>query len=332
MSSLIENDSADLEALSEEKQPLLVDDDGVGSRRTSYTFNSAQGDVACKGLTPREKQDLADHGILDSMRYGTQNLTSWSCFTINCRTVWLKPALWIMMLRLSLVALVTCVLTVLLVPNPAVYKVAKFTSVSKFLNVVVGLLLGFFLSSSMNRWHQCVDGFLGLCDAVRNMQIQFLALGVPEEDIVRVLRYGSASAWLLYAQLVVECKKLTQAKEAEEERESMWIKLSQKKARIDRTGKSFLLSEKEIDVLRVTHDPPYIVWTWVGVILGRLAQDGWIPPMPSPTYGRVMNLCQEDYQGIDHGFGSRVTACPRLDGCHPSTAGWVERIGSFLGL
>ena len=53
--------------------------------------------------------------------------------------------------HLTGVAILVCFITILVVPNPAQLKVAKFTEVSKFLNVVVGLLLGFFMSSSMNR-------------------------------------------------------------------------------------------------------------------------------------------------------------------------------------
>merc|ERR1740130_256732 len=99
------------------------------------------------------------------MTYSTPNLTQWSAFYSNAKTVWFKGHLWMMMLRLALVAVVTCIIVVIIVPNPAALKIAKFTAVSKFLNVVVGLLLGFFLSSSMQRWHTCVDGYMGLLEA-----------------------------------------------------------------------------------------------------------------------------------------------------------------------
>merc|ERR1719163_2129728 len=111
------------------------------------------------------------------------------------------------MIRLMMVAIATSCITVLILPNPAAMKVAKFTSISKFLNVVVGLLLGFFLSSSMNRWYTCVNGFLELLDAIRNLQMQFTALGVPEPQTILCMRYGFASAWLLYGQLLVETKR-----------------------------------------------------------------------------------------------------------------------------
>merc|ERR1719407_72552 len=167
------------------------------------------------------------------MMYRTRSLTTWEAFTINGKLIiFTNPELWAMMLKLTGVAAVVCVITIVCIPNPAQMKVAKFTSVSKFLNVVVGLLLGFFLSSSVTRWHTCVNGFLELLDAIRNLQMQFVALGVPEKENNLCLRYGFASAWLLYGQLLVETKKLTATQSTD--REMMWKKLVKKVAHIDR--------------------------------------------------------------------------------------------------
>jgi len=163
------------------------------------------------------------------------------------------------------------------------------------LNVIVGLLLGFYLSSSMNRWYTCVNGFLSLLDSIRNLQMQFTALGVPEPQTILCLRYGLSSAWLLYGQLLVETKRGDAEKTA---RENMWQAMREKKANIDKSGKTMMLEGWEIDALKKTRDPPGIMWMWVAALIGRLAQDGWIPPMPSPTYGRVMSLCQEAFSGI----------------------------------
>merc|ERR1719171_1615480 len=59
-----------------------------------------------------------------------------------------------------------------------------------------------------------------------------------------------------------------------------------------------LLTPQEVSVLRLTRDPPGMMWMWVAALVGRLAQDGWIPGMPTPTYGRIMNLCQNAHGGI----------------------------------
>merc|ERR1719181_290203 len=37
---------------------------------------------------------------------------------------------------------------------------------------------------------------------------------------------------------------------------------------------------------------------WVAALIGRLAQDGVIPAMQTPTYGGIMNLCQAAHGGI----------------------------------
>jgi len=194
-----------------------------------------------------------------------------------------------------MVAILVQITTIFVVPNPVVLRVARFTEISKFLNVVVGLLLGFFLSSSMNRWYTCVNGFLSLLDSIRNLQMQFTALGVPEPQTILALRYGLSSAWLLYGQLLNETKRGDEETKA---RDQMWQTMREKQAKIDKSGNTMMLEQWEIDALKQTRDPPGMMWMWVAALIGRLAQDGWIPPMPSPTYGRVMNLCQEAFAGI----------------------------------
>lgn len=125
--------------------------------------------------------------------------------------------------------------------------------------------------------------------------MQFSALGVPEDKAILCLRWGVSSAWLLYGQLLVETKT---GLEQKNERDRMWEAMGQKQALIDKSGESKLLKEHEIAVLRVTRDPPGMMWMWAGALIGRLAQDGWIPPMPTPTYGRVMSLCQDAHSSI----------------------------------
>jgi len=266
------------------------------SRFSSYTFTPEAG-LVMEGDDSAEHQYLLSQGITDTMMYRTKNLTTWDAFAIRYTTIWWSPDLWGMMLRLSGLSIFVCFITVLVIPDPAAMRVAKFTSVSKFLNVVVGLLLGFFLSSSMNRWYTCVNGFLELLDAIRNLQMQFVALGVPDKEMFLCMRYGFASAWLLYGQLLIETKHLSSS-ETHHDREEMWKKLTKKRSMIDRSGDTMLLLQHEEDVLRLTRDPPGMMWMWVAALIGRLAQDGWIPPMASPTYGRIMNLCQTAHGGI----------------------------------
>lgn len=127
--------------------------------------------------------------------------------------------------------------------------------------------------------------------------MQFVALGVPEKENNLCLRYGFASAWLLYGQLLLEAQKQSGGNQSQD-RDLMWQKLHKKVAHIERGGNTLLLEDWEVNVLRLTRDPPGMMWMWVAALIGRLAQDGWIPPMASPTYGRIMNLCQAAHGGI----------------------------------
>merc|ERR1719160_2267432 len=74
--------------------------------------------------------------------------------------------------------------------------------------------------------------------------------------------------------------------------------MGQKAAHICGSNEQMLLNQREMDVLRLTRDPPGMMWMWVAALIGRISQDGWIPPMASPTYGRIMNLCQSAHGGI----------------------------------
>jgi hypothetical protein len=160
----------------------------------------------------------------------------------------------------------------------------------------VGLLLGFFLSSSMVRWHECINGFMGLLDAIRNLQMQLAALGVRREEMTLVTRYGLASAWLLYGSLMIQWKHVA-GEEGRLARLEMWKDIHDRNVNLDGT-RAPLLTDEEATVVKKTRDPSGIMWMWIGALVGKLAQDGFIPGMATPTYGRIMNLCQSGHGGI----------------------------------
>lgn len=278
--------------LDPELKPLLekstfLDESFAGS----YTFDCETGKLSCGSAYERQQQEM---GISDTMSYNTPQLNTWQAFAITYTTVWTSRDLWKMMLRLLLVTCTVCACTVLLVAHPGVQKVSKFTEVSKFLNVVVGLLLGFFLSNALSRWHTCVNGFLELLDAIRNLQMQLATLGAPEDKRFLCMRYAFASAWLLYGHLLLESHV---GQDVKQERDIMWQIIGLRKSPLESEGIP-LLTESEIAFLKTTRDPPGIMFMWIGALIGRLAQDGWVPGMASPTYGRIMTLCQNGHAGI----------------------------------
>lgn len=40
-------------------------------------------------------------------------------------------------------------------------------------------------------------------------------------------------------------------------------------------------------------DPAQTLWVWITSLLTRMAADGEIPPMASPTYGRVITMAEQ---------------------------------------
>jgi len=59
-----------------------------------------------------------------------------------------------------------------------------------------------------------------------------------------------------------------------------------------------LVKEDEKQMLMQYSESYALLWTWVASLIGRMSQDGEIPPMPSPTYGRILNIVQQAYGSI----------------------------------
>merc|ERR1740121_2225276 len=64
------------------------------------------------------------------------------------------------------------------------------------------------------------------------------------------------------------------------------------------TQRYIAMTAAEVYALKTCEDPADMIWIWVASLNGRMSQDGWIPPMASPTYGRIMNLVQAAHSGI----------------------------------
>merc|ERR1719272_1360957 len=118
------------------------------------------------------------------MTYQAASLTSWQALGM------FHGSLWKTVLQTLVLSAIVAVIVFFLTEDPAALKAAKFIKVGTFLNVFVGLLLGFFLSSSINRWYACATGFLELFDAIRALQMQCHALGVSPQRESTMIRYG----------------------------------------------------------------------------------------------------------------------------------------------
>jgi len=178
-----------------------------------------------------------------------------------------------------------------------VIDTGRLLKLGTFLTVFVGFLLGFYLSSSMYRWYHCSCAYMELLDAVRQLQMQMTALGVARELKDKLNRYGLLSAWLLNLSLHMHAVKNPGEGKGEvvnvhdrEHRDQLWERLDEVRPNLVRPLEKKILIEHQ--------DAYALIWTWVASLIGRMAKDGDIPPMQSPTYGRILDLVQKAYACI----------------------------------
>jgi len=232
-----------------------------------------------------------DEDDWDSSEYDMSIVTSWRALFMFKRVVFKSASLWKCIgcnMVLSFGVALVCFFT----PDMVFMNFQKLQKLSTFLNVFVGLMLGFFLTSAMTRWYACVNSFCELLDAVRTMQMNLTALGVKQEHCDRVTRYGVLSAWLLLLTLNEQASshKEVSAQQLQATNARIWQQLEKSRPHLfEPNEKSRLLHQKDSFAL---------LWTWVASWIGRMSQDGEIPPMASPTYGKLLNNVQWAYNSI----------------------------------
>jgi len=261
-----------------EKQPLLAEEG--------------------KAVAEDQVQELEEPD--DSMSYDARKLVSFEICRDFSGTVWAKASLWRTMGVLLAFSILVSILVASCVRNPAKLDVSKFQTISGFLRVVVGLLLGFFLSSSVARWYSCSNGFLELFDAIRGMHMQLSALGAPKERVHLCLRYCILSANCLNNSLLAGALR---PKERATFLKEKWQKMltTDKNSSVAWSQPDASLAkvyEDELKILDGLEDPSQTLWVWVTSLLSRMSADGEIPPMPTPTYGRIIQIAETAYNGI----------------------------------
>jgi len=139
-----------------------------------------------------------------------------------------------------------------------------------------------------------VDGFLDLFNSIRNLGLQLHALGADQERSTKVLRYGVISSVMLIQELKTQGMKESDRKPIDA---VLWRKLLTM-PNVDTENRFRHLTKTEQDLLEGTRDIAGQMWLWVGSLIGRMAQDGDVPPMQSPTYGRILNICQTAQESL----------------------------------
>lgn len=263
-------------------------------------------------------QESRSPNVTDAMTYRADGFMTWEVFFGYSFTVWKSAGVWKMARRLFQMSLFVAVLELLLASDPSALDPLRFAQIGVVLNVFVGLLLGFYLASCTNRWFCCVSGFLTLGNCVRNLQMQLHALGAKKSHCDLAIRYGVSSAWLLNFQMRSLGKPAAEQPEAKQQ---MWETLQTS------TSKFAKLDPEEIEMLKNVSDYPGLIWIWVGSLLGRLANDGEIPGMASPTYGRIVQLAQ-DAQGAMRKVRSTIVV--QMPFAYVHTLATIVHINSIL--
>jgi len=250
---------------------------------------------------------------VDCMTYQTPFLATWQVFMLRgTQTAFGRPDTWWMMLRLTLIGLAVGTLPGLIMADPSKLRSSKFSGIAVFLNSLVCFLLGFYFSMCVTRWFACVEGFMEIFDAVRNLQLQMHALGVPEEDKHRCVRYAVLSPWLLSEGLRIKGQSSSE-EEALKATDELWAEIVEDEPGLAEVDYDYLsISPNEERVLRQVDDPAVVMWVWVASLIGRLAQDGILPPAICSTYGRILENLQDAQDGIRHVVTSAVVKVPYL--------------------
>eukprot|EP00931_Biecheleriopsis_adriatica_P116584 TRINITY_DN9220_c0_g3_i2.p1 TRINITY_DN9220_c0_g3~~TRINITY_DN9220_c0_g3_i2.p1 ORF type:complete len:407 (+),score=87.38 TRINITY_DN9220_c0_g3_i2:50-1270(+) len=267
---------------------------------------------------PREKEKtqrtLPKVSKIENSTYDARKLASMEVLYSFQGTVWTKSTFWKSMGQLLLISFSTSVICAVLLRHPEKLDTGRFSKISGSLTVIVGMLLGFFLSSSVNRWFACTKGFLELFDAIRCLQMQLNALGVPKNRLHMCIRYCLVSAYSLHHDLV--CQTLHHVERVEYKKQ-IWEKmlvtadqLPDSSEAYKKTGSLAKVYEDEMEVIFQIEDPAQTLWVWVTSLITRMSADGELPPMSTPTYGHLIVLAEKAYNGIREVRASVVVQPP----------------------
>lgn len=223
------------------------------------------------------------------MDYNTHDLATWQTYRFLAGTIFQNVILRWLVLRLLFMSLGVALGLMYFGLRPEYIFNMHFGTMNKTLNFFVGILLGFFLGSSVERWVDAVGGCLALFDSIRNLNMQFLALGVNRDRCRAVTRYGLLSCEFLSLELHMRSIGSPEDRKVE----AREICEGPLMAGLEEWEKDSI-EEVFIEHNRVSSQ----VWIWVASLIGRMAQDGDIPGMATPTYGRIMSLAQDAQEGI----------------------------------
>lgn len=241
-----------------------------------------------------EENETKAH-VVDPMTYNNMWLKSWMVFYNLKNTIWHNSDLWSMMAKLLILSLAVGVLCYFCMTNSANLDTSKFDDITTFINIFVSLMLSFFLSESVSRWSSCVDGYLKLFNSIRNLSLQFHALGIDRDMHHLALRYGVLSTFFLHNELK---RKSLPVEQQQPNWNKMWENIRKNSPALAAKNSKKYVTEKEQAILEGVQDCAGQMWLWVGTLVGHMAKSGEVPGMATPTYGRILSLCQDAQEGV----------------------------------
>lgn len=239
----------------------------------------------------RKFQDPQLNPYLDKepeLSYNPEELTTWRAFSFMASTIFVDGRMWELAATLCLTAVSCCLLVLLFVDNPAELKVDRFNEVTKLLKVFVAFMLGLYVSASYNRFLSIVGGVFNLFNACKSMLTMAGTLGVPPSQRATLGRYGVLAVNLLSYEVQLMYMPREQVVDK-------W------KEAFGELQKRQLFKGKERDMLESALlagavDISQLVIIWVESYIAKLSIDGYIPAMPTPTYGRMMQVSVSEAQ------------------------------------
>lgn len=257
--------------------------------------------------------------------YETMPLGTWTTFVYHVGTVWETSEIWIVAGHLLSLSAFVAFLTFFVTVSPEALDISVFSEMSVVLKVFTAFLLGFFIKASMQRWTDTIEGFLRLFNSTRDLLMQLQVLGASPDFCDQITRYGVLSAKFLASEL---CDEQVDGEAQGEDALALekgsggtasrgfgkfhvrCLRSQHRSDTVEELLQEELLKPDEAAVLDTVVDHPTLMWVWVALILGRLAQDGQIPGMASPTYGRLMTLTQQAQEGIRTVYVSMLVQMP----------------------
>lgn len=218
--------------------------------------------------------------------YDPDELTGIRAFAHIGSSIFTSSAVWKNMVVVIGIAIGVALAAFLLIPDPSQVNLTELNAIAAFFKVFIAFMLGLHVSASYQRFQQLVVELTGLFGAVKQTQAELATLNVPSGQRKMVERYGLLSCRLFHFEL-------HEMFESAKKRRKEW---STKFDELEGGGYVLRIERMELEKNLVTSqcDCSSLCWLWIASLITRMAQDGEIPPMASPTYNALLTLSKRD--------------------------------------